>query len=73
MRIIVIRDQDNQPECNTEFVIPPNMETDEAIKIVDAAVEKVQEKEDYTFEDLLNILTPLGFQSPSFVYANASW
>jgi len=73
MRLITIRDQDQTGEYDLHFVIPPAMETEEAKRVVDEAVEKVKEKEDYTFEDLERILVPLGFVAPLYVTANSYW
>jgi hypothetical protein len=73
MRLITIRDQDLTREYDLHFVIPPAMETEEAVRVVDAAVEKVKEIEDYTFEDLEKVLSPLGFVAPLYITANCYW
>lgn len=62
MRLITVRDQDLNREYDIHFVIPADIETDTAVEVVNAAVDKVKEKEDYTFDDLLAILEPMGVQ-----------
>ena len=73
MRLITIRDQDEAREYDLHFIIPPAMETEEAKRVIDDAVEKVKEKEDYTFEDLEKVLVPMGFVAPLYVTANSYW
>ena len=73
MRLITIRDGDGNREFDLHFIIPQAMETEEAKRVLDSAVEAVKEKEDYTFEDLEKVLTSLGFVAPLYVTANCYW
>ena len=72
MRLITIRDADGM-DFSVHFIIPERMENDEAVRVVDAAVRKVKENDDYLFEDLKAELSPLGFVSPVFVEGTERW
>lgn len=73
MRLITVQDKDSDREYDLHFIIPQGMKTDEAIRIVDAAVDVAKRNVDYTYDDLENILTPLGFIAPLYITANCKW
>lgn len=74
MRLITIPDQDGNTEHDLMFVIPPPMETQQAMEIVTAAVNKVKEDENYLFDDLVKELAPHGFMLPNFaVTTHVTW
>ncbi len=73
MILITVRDKACDREYDLHFIIPPEMETEDAIRIVDAAIDVVKNNVNYTFDDLDNILTPLGFIAPLYITANREW
>lgn len=74
MRLIRIPDLDGRHQDDTYWVIPPDMETDEAVQMVNTIVQKATESSKaYEFETLKKSMNENGFEQPTITDANEAW
>lgn len=60
----------NDSDYDFYLEAPAHMDGDAAIHAVDGAIRRCTEDLDYTQEDLMRLLSPLGFSAPVIVVAN---